>query len=227
MYRHACIAVMTLAVPPAAITLQDRRIASAVDEQQYLIPLLQVFINFDRQRFRDPLTCGIGSHIDEAHLWRGSGTGPLTQLQMLKFASQCVVQTFKARRRAAEHHGNIFQLCTLDREIPGRIAQAFLLFERGVVLFVDDDDSGIRQRQENCRACPDDNRCAAAAGGSPGQQSFPIGHCGMHGDYRAVEPLLKAAKILRGQSNFRNQQQALSACLQYLGHDLHVDLSFA
>ena len=42
MYRHACIAVMTLAVPPAAITLQDRRKASAVDKQQYLIPLLQV-----------------------------------------------------------------------------------------------------------------------------------------------------------------------------------------
>ena len=33
---------MTLAVPPAAITLQDRRKASAVDKQQYLIPLLQV-----------------------------------------------------------------------------------------------------------------------------------------------------------------------------------------
>ena len=91
---------MTLAVPPALITLQDRRITSAVDEQQYLIPLLQVFINLFRQRWNP--SRGIGSHINEAHLWRGSGTGPLTQLQMLKFASQCVVQTLKARRRAAE-----------------------------------------------------------------------------------------------------------------------------
>ena len=124
---------------------------------------------------------------------------------MLKLASKCVVQAFEARRCAAEDHGNILQLRALDREIPGRIAKALLLLERGVVLFIDDDDSGVRQRQENCRARPDDNRCAAAAGGSPGQQTVAIGHRGMHGDNRAVETLLKAAEILRGQSNFRNQ----------------------
>ena len=47
MHRHVCVAVMALAVPPAAITLQDRRIASAIDEQQYLVPLLQMSFNFD------------------------------------------------------------------------------------------------------------------------------------------------------------------------------------
>ena len=54
MHCHACIAVMTLAVPPAAITLQDRRKASAVDKQQYLIPLLQVLINLSDSASRSP-----------------------------------------------------------------------------------------------------------------------------------------------------------------------------
>ena len=70
------------------------------------------------------------------------------QAQHVVFTLAHVVQRFERRRGGSENNGNLLAVRTVDRQIAGVIAPAFLLFIGAVVLFVDDDDTEVFKRRK-------------------------------------------------------------------------------
>ena len=57
------------------------------------------------------------------------------------------MERFERRRRGSKHYRNIESMCPHQSEITRRVSEpALLLFERGVVLFIDDDETEIGDR---------------------------------------------------------------------------------
>ena len=62
-----------------------------------------------------------------------------------------------------------------DRQVAGRIAKALLLFERGIVFFVNHNEPGVFHGGEYRRTRTDDDGRAAVAGGSKPVKPLAIG----------------------------------------------------
>jgi hypothetical protein len=76
----------------------------------------------------------------------------------------------------AEDYWDVRALRTHDREIACGISEAtFVLFERRVMLFVDDDDPEVGDGGENRRARAEHNSSVTAERLAPGDQPFVIG----------------------------------------------------
>ena len=78
------------------------------------------------------------------------------------------MERFERGRRGSEHDRNIESVRTHQSEITRRVSEpALLLFERGVVLFIDDDETEIGDRGKDGGASTDHELCAAAMRRSP------------------------------------------------------------
>ena len=93
-----------------------------------------------------------------------------------------VVPAFEARCGATQHHRALFQLPPLYGQIPGGVAQPVLLYEGGVVLLVDDQQTQSLERHEYGRTGAQYDGCTALAGGSPCAIPLGITHPGVKCD---------------------------------------------
>jgi len=113
--------------------------SSPVKEDQNLAIGLQMFADGLGQGLAYPIGRRCAHRIDEAQGRWLCSAGARWQNDMLKGPVPAVLEHFECGRSATENNRNIQVLGLRDREIASGIAQAFLLLERVIVFFVDDD----------------------------------------------------------------------------------------
>ena len=77
------------------------------------------------------------------------------------------------------------------------------------MLFIDDDELQIAERQEERRACADDNAGAAMSGLTPCAAAFCIRQAGMPGGRRRAEPGFETREDGLRQRDFRQEDEDL------------------
>ena len=87
---------------------------------------------------------------------------------------QGVMQGFQGRCGTAQHNRCALQLPPFDSEVTRRVAEAVLLFEGAVVLFVDNDQARPQQAAENGRPGAHYNRCGTRARRLPGGVALSV-----------------------------------------------------
>ncbi|MNT72108.1 hypothetical protein D3C72_2106770 [compost metagenome] len=85
-----------------------------------------------------------------------------------------VVQRFQSGRCRAKNNRDLFAVRTVNGQVAGVIAPAFLLFIGTVVFFVDHDDAQIFKWRKQRRAGTNHNRRLAIFGFQPDVQAFGI-----------------------------------------------------
>lgn len=109
----------------------------------------------------------------------------------------------------------------------GVIAQIVLLFMRGVVFPVDDDQSQPLQRHEQCRTGAGDDVGLAIPSGEPGIETLVVGQGRMQQDGVRVEVVSETRQGLQAQADLRNQHQGLTVRSRGFADQLQVNLNLA
>ncbi len=143
-------------------------------------------------------------------------------------APPCLMQRLQGRRRRAEHdrdaalprppHGNVAPV----------IAHAFLLLERCIVLFIDDDETEARHRREYGEPRAQHEIGLAGCGSAPVPAAHRCGkaaveHHRVAPGQRFRDPLRK----LRCQVDFRDEQQGLTASVDARRRGREIDVGLA
>ena len=128
--------------PPARRAKQSGCVATAIQEHEHLTVFTQMPLDRLNRRSRDAGLHGARAQIDQTHAWRLGLRRPVLQRQTCVATTGDVVQRLERWCGRAQQHGHSGTLRAHDGQVPCRIPEASLmLFERGVVLFVDDYDA--------------------------------------------------------------------------------------
>ena len=92
------------------------------------------------------------THVDDLDLRQRPLLDPLGEFQQLVLPPQCVVILFERRRRRTQHDRSVRHLGPHHGHIAGVISGSLILLVGMIVLFINNDESEVRQRRENCRA---------------------------------------------------------------------------
>jgi len=111
--------------------------------------------------------------------------------------------------------------------VAGVIAHAILLLVGGIVFLIDNDQAEIGIRQEQSRACADNDTRFAIRHGAPGARALARRQFRMPGRRPCAEARGEAVEKLRGQRDLRHQDQALPAAADRVSHRLEIDLGLA
>src|SRR6267378_537666 len=131
-------------------------------------------------------------------------------------------------RCGAEDSRAAGELRPVYRDVSRRVAQAFLLLERGVVLLVDHDQRQFRQRREHGEACAEHDAGAAARGIQPGAGARHILQAAVQQRQpRFGEGLAKDRLELGCQADLRDQDQRLAASRKNSGNEVQVHLGLS
>ena len=166
--REVSVAAFALRGPAAPGTEQDRRVAATIQEQHDLAARIQMALHGQERGCRDPIRVHVSAQVDQhpprwlcafhsAFREHREPLGPLSR----------PVQGFERRSGRAEHDWHASALSAHDSQIARRVAKAFVLFERGIVLFVDDDETKLRQGAEHGGARTDDDTSRTLACRAP------------------------------------------------------------
>ncbi len=159
MHGHRCIAAVAGRGPAAVMAQQHRCVATAVLEHQHLLAPLQVLADAGQNIGREAIVQWPFAHIKDAHARWSCIAGTLLQAQVGVAPGIGVVQGFQRGRGTAEQHGNAERLGAHQGEIARVVADAVLLLVAAVMFLVDDQQTGLRQRREHCRAGADNDAC--------------------------------------------------------------------
>ncbi|MNE14010.1 hypothetical protein D3C80_1068680 [compost metagenome] len=227
MHGHPCIAARAFGHPAAIVAEQRRGKAAAVEEHQYLLAGSQGLANGLLHRTADAAVQRPAFYIQAQEAWLLGAASALVQVQQAVAAAVGVVQALQRRRGRAQQDRDVLLARAYQRQVAGVVAQAFLLFVRAVVLFIDDDQPRVFHRCEQCRTGADDDVGFTVTGGQPGIQALAVvDRRVQQGDAR-VETLLEARQGLRAEVDLRDQDQRLLAGFQGFADQLQVDLGLA
>ena len=135
---------------------------------------------------------------------------------------------FQRGRGRAQHHRRAGLLRAPHRQVAGVVAQAVLLLERAIVLFVHHNQPQLRQRGEHRQPGANHQPGAAFPGGQPGLRARAVGQIAVQANRRRVRKTRAKARLqLRGEVDFRHQHQRLAAGGQRLGNPLQIHFGFA
>ena len=95
------------------------------------------------------------------------------------------------------------------------------------MFFINDQQPGPRHWREDRGTGADDDGRVAAACALPGAETFTLAEPGVQHGKGYRKTCLEAFYQLRGQADFRHQQQCLPAAREYLLDDLQIDLGLA
>lgn len=139
MQRHPRITTAATAVPGTINAVQHGRKTAAIHEHQYLFASIQPRLDRLNRGRGDAVQHPFAAKVDEMDRWQRRLAGPVGKTQFLIAASLHVAEGFQRRCRRTQHDRYLLELRALNRDVSGMIAKAILLFERQVVLLIDDD----------------------------------------------------------------------------------------
>jgi hypothetical protein len=227
VHRHRGVAAPALRAPAAVVAQQHRGVAAAILEHQDLATGRQRAADRRQQLRRQAGLQRSLAHVEHAHRGRPGHSGAVRQAQVRVAARAGVVQRFQRRGRAAEQDRHAQRLAAHQREVARVVADAVELLVAAVVLLVDDDQAGVRQRREHRRARADDHPRLATPGGGPDPCALAVGEARMQRMHGHAEAGAEARQHLRRQADLRHQHQRLAATRQAVGDRLEVDLGLA
>ena len=151
----------------------------------------------------------------------------LRQMQPPVAAAPGIDFRFHRRRGGSEHDRNLRQAAAHHRHVAGMIMRAVLLLIGGVVLLIDDDQAkiGIRQKQRRARA--DHNLHLARRNRRPGARALARRELRMPFRRRHAEARGETVERLRGERDFRHQDQRLLSAPEIFRHRLVIDFGLA
>ena len=108
--------------------------------------------------------------------------------RVLIAASRDIGKRLGRRRRRTEYNRHAECARAYECEIARGITQPLLLLVRGIVLFIDYDQAGVRKRSKDGRARTDDHLRITMRGGEPRACTFAFGKSRMQCEYFHTEP---------------------------------------
>ena len=220
------VAVAALRSPSALRTQQHWRVAAPVDQHERLAAGGQMAGDGVAQRVAEAAVETFAAGVHHAVGGHRRGAGAFRERGVAVALASGVLQRLQGRRGAAEHDRNGKQPGALDGHVARRVAQAVLLLEGCVVLFVDDHHAQVGERREHRRARADQDAMDAARALQPDVEPLRVRERGVQRG-GGPEALPKARRGLRRQGDFRHQHQRLFAALQDFGDDAQIDLGLA
>jgi hypothetical protein len=142
----------------AARTQQKRRISAPIEQQDGLLTGGQGRAQRgQKRRGQKGLVGGFDMlfQIDDFDLRQKSARRSLLQNQPREFALFGQFERFQRRRGRPKHRDRSGLSGPPQRDIPTVVVNAVVLFERGVVFLIDDEDAQVFQRREHRRTGPE------------------------------------------------------------------------
>ena len=222
-----CVATLAGGDPATVETHPHRREAAAVQEQNALLVFFEPVRQRLAQRQRQSFAGLEAAHVEQSHRRHDGSAGALRQFDQLIDILARVLEALQRGRGRAEDDGNFFARRAHHRHVARRIAEAVLLFVRGIVLLVHHDEAGIFQRHEYRRARAEHDGRLAIAGADPGAQPLLLVQPGMQQRDRHRKAPREALHQLRREADFRRQHQRLFPLRQHLRDRTEVNLGLA
>ena len=227
MQGHARIAMRAARHPSARVAEQARSIAAPIQEHDHLSPAAKVPFDGGHGRLGQPLIARVLAQIDEIHTRRPRAAGTLRQHQLRVTTLRDILQSLERRGGGTQDDGHTRALRAPHGEIARRVTEAFVLFIRGVVLLVDDDEPELLEGREYRGASADDDPRAAAVGAAPRIAARAHGETRVHDRDARAEAPLKALDQLWRQGDFRHQHQRLAAAPERRANHPQIHLRLA
>jgi hypothetical protein len=159
---------------------------------------------------------------------RAPGNRSLREVDALVSPRLRVLPALERWRRGAEDHRTACALGERHRGVASRVAQPFLLLERGVVLLIDDDQSEPRHRPKHGEARAEHDPRVAFGAREPRRRPCDVFQAAVHDcDVRIGERAADSRFQLRGQADFRDEHQRLRVAVEHAGDQVLVNLGFA
>ena len=133
------------------------------------------------------------------------------------------------RRGRTQHDDGIRHLGAHDGNVAGVVARRFFLLVGGVLLFVDDDQSEIGHRREDCRARADHHARVAALDAMPLLGAFFVGERGVQDGDFVAENLMQVGGDGGREADFRDEEDGGASGFEHSAHagQVHRGLSGA
>ena len=148
--------------------MNHRRVATPINEYEALLAACETLKDCIFQRLGNAVLRFVYARIDQPHgRERGLLMGALRQRQHIVVAALRMRPAFQRRRRRAKHDRYLRGIGAIDGQIARGIAQAFLLLKRGVVFFVDNDQSELGHGRKHRQPRAEHNARLAFGGRSP------------------------------------------------------------
>ncbi len=229
--HHEGAAARAVADPAARLAADHGRIAAPVQEQQRLFAPFQAQAQRRHQRRRQAVLGLVALHVEQGHARQhGVAHGALAQFKLAVAARARVVPAFERGRGRSQHDGDGQLARAPHGQVARRVAQAFLLLVRGVVLLVDDDHLQLRQRGQDGQARAQHDARAALVGGQPMQHALAFGQAAVQGgQHHAGKARADIALELGREVDLGDQDQdlALGFAREHARASLQVDLGLA
>ena len=213
--RHA--AIRTFQHMAAGGAHADGAVAAAVEQQNALLAVVEVFLQFPRQPHADlaRVACGqFGAHVDEIDAGQGPPAVAVGQLHQLQLAALGGVVGLGQWCGRGKQQQGVFHDRALFGNIVGVKARGGLALV-GVLLFlIHDDKAKVLQRCKHCTARTYDNIGVPLLNHPPLQKSLGIVERRMLNGQTAAEGGLEPPYHLRCQADLRHQDQCAAAQLQ-------------
>jgi len=167
-------------------------------------------------------------HIDYLHGRKGPIGDALRHAQGKKSAPSGVEIGLYRRRRRAEEHRRPRHAPSDHGHVPGGVRQAFVLFIGGVVFFIHNDQFQIPDGGEKGGAGAHDDAQLSRLEKPPLVIADGAGYAAVEdGDVLPAESLGQTGEQLRGEGDFRNEENRPPALSLRLLHGPEIDLRFA
>ena len=133
---------------------------------------------------------------------------------------------FQRRRGGPQQHGDVLELPAFDGYVTHAEARGLQVLVAGLLLLIHHDQAQLPARSEDGAAGADDDPLFAGRDLGPGQRALHAGQPAMD-DRHVAETASQPVDQLRGQGDFRNQQDHLPPGLEEPAHGPDVNLGLA
>ena len=204
--------------------------AAAVDEQNGLLSPAQIQLQFFQKLSADAGRIALPQLT--AHIGQNRGRQrrvliSLGQGQQMIFARLCSVIAFYRRSCGSHQQQTVILCCTVFCHFPGMITRIGLRFVSGFLFFVNNHAAKVVQWRKHCGSGANDHPCLAAL--DPAVLVIPLRcrQAAVHDCHLIPEIQAEFFQHLRGQRDFRHQQDGVFPLVQRVLDEANIHLGFA
>src|SRR5438445_387258 len=163
--------------PAAGGAGEGRRIAAAIEENERLLPAPEARRERLEKRGDNALLGRMHPRVDQTYCRQCRPVdGASREGYQLVFARGRVSEAFQRRRSRAQNDGGAGDVGPRDCEVACRVAHALSLLERGVLLFIDHDQSQTGERRKYGEPRAEHDGGSTVVGGEPSADPLQFGH---------------------------------------------------